>query len=481
MVRLWLFLNDDVTENDLYEELYNRQRRPRKTNYRVFSGTTKTVDARLEKIMEQKFLQQGLDRQQVKQWIDDLHLLGPNERIPYEEVKPILDYLEENAIAHPTRLLNQSVARYESGELKSVSREKYERILDLKEKAEAALRVGSRLKLEKLEEEVYGQKSGFVFFSELEEELEFLRKFARRGAKRYLGRSLGIYKRGGLRRIASWRAEKIREDCEALVKDRDDIPLSEIPKRDRDDLPLSEIPKHYLSQQSGKLIGVLQKLLTVRISDEAGLAFERQILMPDYHTREEYHSSGHGFVTIAQAADFWGMGSEAFDLLVATHSDVFRRVGKYENGWRFPDLYLEEVLARTGFHAVRSKYQILAKTPRSRRPLGRNADQAKSRPEPEEVPSRSGCSPAGPFSTGSFLPAGADGKLKTFDDLTHQQFDLWESTFSLKGLETQSFTSNVPSGIPCPGSFTVEIVSGSPRSDLFPIRIRTAHERLKSS
>ena len=61
MVRLWLFLHRDVTEADLYKEFYPEKGNG-KVDYRIFTGKTKTVDARLETLMEAKFRAQGLDR-----------------------------------------------------------------------------------------------------------------------------------------------------------------------------------------------------------------------------------------------------------------------------------------------------------------------------------------------------------------------------------------------------------------------------------
>ena len=72
MVRLWMFLNRGVTEKDLYREFYLGRRSLKKADYRIFNGATKTVEGRIEKAMEQKFLNQGLDRSQVIRWIQEL-------------------------------------------------------------------------------------------------------------------------------------------------------------------------------------------------------------------------------------------------------------------------------------------------------------------------------------------------------------------------------------------------------------------------
>jgi hypothetical protein len=72
MVRLWMFLHQGTRGKDLYREFYLGRRSLKKVDYRIFSGATKTVEGRIERAMELKFLSQGLDRPQIMGWI-----LGP--------------------------------------------------------------------------------------------------------------------------------------------------------------------------------------------------------------------------------------------------------------------------------------------------------------------------------------------------------------------------------------------------------------------
>jgi len=60
MVDLWLYLNNGVTRTDLYREFFKDEPDPR-IDHRIFSGKIKTIDARLEHIMRQKFISAGLD------------------------------------------------------------------------------------------------------------------------------------------------------------------------------------------------------------------------------------------------------------------------------------------------------------------------------------------------------------------------------------------------------------------------------------
>jgi hypothetical protein len=55
------------------------------------------------------------------------------------------------------------------------------------------------------------------------------------------------------------------------------------------------------------------------------------------------------------------MSKKAFDLLLCHHSDVFRRIGIYEEKWYLPNLYLKEIVEKKGFDLVALKYESLAR------------------------------------------------------------------------------------------------------------------------
>ncbi|MGE5840108.1 MAG: hypothetical protein ACM34H_09250, partial [Deltaproteobacteria bacterium] len=101
MVRLWMFLNHGVTERDLYREFYHGRRSLKKADYRLFSGATKTVEGRLEKAMEKKFLSQGLDRPQILSWIRELDRESGKKRVPYEEARSALRFVQQTLGVHP--------------------------------------------------------------------------------------------------------------------------------------------------------------------------------------------------------------------------------------------------------------------------------------------------------------------------------------------------------------------------------------------
>jgi hypothetical protein len=348
MVRLWLFLNDGITEKDLYREFYAGKRSVKKTDYRIFSGFTNSVERRLEKSMEKKFMDQGLSPEEIQRWIRELDQRVDGGRVPFERVKPFLNRLEETLKVHPSRLLNRWIEAYESGELKTISKKVYKRVLELDHKVREASVQPSRLKFEKLREEVYGNKKGFALFSELEEELEFLKGWDGKSSKKYLGRSLGKYRRGIVKRVAKWRERRILEECEKVIRERPVIPLKALPAR-------------YREQAWVYLTATLHAVLLAKMISKDRVFFEKEVLSPLYRTKMEYESGGYGFVNVQEAARILGMSDRAFGLLMTAHSDIFKRIGKYEGVWYIPDLYLSEIVRKAALLPIKAKYEWLAK------------------------------------------------------------------------------------------------------------------------
>lgn len=345
MAQLWLYLNDDASEADLYREFY-RARNAKKVDYRIFTEITLTVEKKIERAMEQKFIDQGFDRIDIKELIRELKLIEEQERVSYKVIRPILRFLAETLGINPTRILNQWFVRYEDGELKTVSKKVYDDALELKKRAEKALRSGSRFKIEKIREEIYGKKKGYTLFSEIEEELEFLRKFGGKNPRQYLGRSVSHYKKSRLKRIASWRALKIKNECYRLIDDHPEIALKSLPKSHR-------------KTTIKKLLAMLRSYSISKL-DKAKNDIEKSILMPAYH-QEDDNTGEHGLISLNKSGYFLGMSKTAFDLLVSENLDVFKRVGTYNKEWYVPYIYLKRIKERNGFDVVRAKYEMLAK------------------------------------------------------------------------------------------------------------------------
>jgi hypothetical protein len=345
MVQLWLFLNGDVSEADLYREFY-RDKNVKKVDYRIFSEMTQTVEKKIEHAMEKKIIDQGFDRFDIIELIRELYLIEKQERVLYKDIKPILSFLAETLKINPTRILNQWFVRYEDGELKTVSKKVYDDSLELKKRTESALRSGSRYEVEKIREEIYGKKRGYTLFSEIEEELEFIRKFGGKNPRQYLGRSVSHYKKSRLKRIASWRALKIKDACRELINDHPE-------------LALKSLPNSHGRTKLKKLLTVLKSYsISKVIKDEDDI--ERFILMPPYY-HEQYNTNEYGLISLNKAGYFLGMSKTAFDLLVSENLDVFRRIGTYNKEWYLPYRYLKRIKEKNGFDIVKAKYEVLAK------------------------------------------------------------------------------------------------------------------------
>ncbi|MBW2604766.1 MAG: hypothetical protein JRE28_10710 [Deltaproteobacteria bacterium] len=345
MVKLWLFFNSDVSEADLYKEFY-QDKNVKKVDYRIFNEVTQTVENKIERAMEQKFIDQGFNRSDIKELIRELYLIEKQERVLYKDIKPILSFLTETLKINPTRILNQWFVRYEDGELKTVSKKVYDDAIELKKRTESALRSGSRYKVENIREEIYGKKKGYTLFSEIEEKLEFLRKFGGKNSRQYLGRSVSHYKKSRLKRIASWRALKIKDACFEFI---DDHP----------ELALKSLPNSHRKTKLKILLTVLKSYLTSKvIKDEDDI--EKFILMPA-HYHEEYNTNAYGLISLNKAGYFLEMSKTAFDLLVLENLDVFKKIGTYNKEWYLPYLYLKKIIEKKGFDIVKAKYEVLAK------------------------------------------------------------------------------------------------------------------------
>lgn len=346
MVDLWLFLEDRATKADLYREFLSLKKAV-KIDYRIFSGRTKTVPTGLVELMEKKFFDQGMDRREIEDWLKEFSRYGDEERVSFDKIQPVLDFLKETLHVNPSLILKQWIARYESGELRTIPKNVYDVALDFKKRAEEALNSGSRWEVERLREEIYGEREGLTLFAEIEEELSFLKKHAGKSPRTYLGRSMNVYRRSKLKRIASWRAEIIRKDSDELVGKMPDIPVL-------------SLPRSYWKEKIAAFISTVKSYLDSRIRGELGFQSERSILEPSRY-RKAYESMEYGFIGFDEAPEDLGMSKKAFDFLVSKHSDIFREIASYEEKWYLPELYLKEIREKDGFPLMVMKYELLAR------------------------------------------------------------------------------------------------------------------------
>jgi len=114
------------------------------------------------------------------------------------------------------------------------------------------------------------------------------------------------------------------------------------------------------------VLSILKSYLINRLIEDRNGTYERDILTPNTYSRKAYESQKYGFTRMDKAAFFLGMGKKAFDLMVAAHSDIFRRIGIYDDKkWYLPDLYLKEIRENEGFYLIKGKYELLAKEGRN--------------------------------------------------------------------------------------------------------------------
>jgi hypothetical protein len=297
--------------------------------------------------MRKKFSDAGIDAALLDQWIDEFETLHPDDRVPYHRIRPVLFFLKANLGVHPTSLLNQSVSRYETGMLKQVSRDVYDRAIALKHQTEEALEAGRQRDLEKLKEKISGGKAGYTLYLDVKEELQFLRRHAKKGAKRYLGRGMWIYETGRAKRIPDWRVRKIMDDCDRFI-------------RQTPNLPVSWLPRSRQTKRIGMLLDVLVARAAQLLSDQDGIIFEKRVLKP-LHTRDVYRKPTHGFTRFDMASGVLGMKKKAFDLMVAKNCEIFRSVGTYAKQWYLSDLYLQELSQNEYFELISTKYELMAK------------------------------------------------------------------------------------------------------------------------
>ena len=345
MVRLWLFMDDHASKAGLFREFYPNRK---KVDYRLFSGRVKTVERRIEELMEQKFYKQGLNRSDIQELVEELDRSEEKKRIDYEKIKPVLTYLDKTLKAISSRLLNQAPARFESGELKTVSELVYHRACRLKELTEKAVHSGSKLDLERIREMINGRRKGMTLYAEIEGELKLLKRCGGKSPKVYLGRTMNHYEKGNLKRIASWRAKKIHQDYVELIKQNPDIPIS-------------PLPGFHITSSIKALILALKAVLVKKMLEDESRSYEKSVLMPAGGMNAQLCTFREDLISIQGAACYIGMAKNAFDQMVAENREIFRRLAvRCEGKWYLPVSFLDELNEKRDFVFIKEKYEFLA-------------------------------------------------------------------------------------------------------------------------
>jgi hypothetical protein len=155
------------------------------------------------------------------------------------------------------------------------------------------------------------------------------------------------YKKARLKRIASWRALKIKDACRQFI---DHHP----------ELDLKSLPDSHRKARLRLLFFILQSYsISKLINDEERI--EKYILPTPYHPKKECYIESDSCVSLNKAAYFLGMSKTAFDLLVAENINIFRRIGTYHKEWYLPYQFLKKIKENNGFDLLKAKYESLAR------------------------------------------------------------------------------------------------------------------------
>ena len=99
-----------------------------------------------------------------------------------------------------------------------------------------------------------------------------------------------------------------------------------------------------------EFVSVLKSLLIMRMIEDESRTYERLIFAPSGGDMEVYRKGKH--ISMDHTPSALGMRRRAFDLMVATHSDIFRRMAIYDGRWHLPRLYVKELKEKQGFSTV---------------------------------------------------------------------------------------------------------------------------------
>jgi len=107
-----------------------------------------------------------------------------------------------------------------------------------------------------------------------------------------------------------------------------------------------------------KLISVLKSCLIEKLIKDENGTYETLLLTPSSREIEEYKKGGHGLTRMDHAAYALGMSKTAFDLMLAKHTNIFRRIARYEGRWYLSNLYIKALKEEEGFPIVKAKYEV---------------------------------------------------------------------------------------------------------------------------
>jgi hypothetical protein len=116
-----------------------------------------------------------------------------------------------------------------------------------------------------------------------------------------------------------------------------------------------------MNQEVGRLLSVLRKISIQQICHNNDVEFEADILRQVTLDPVQYPNQEQVLVRFDEAARYLKMKQKAFDYLVASHSNLFKKiVVRKEKGWYIPDTCLAMLKKVAGFSLIKGKYDFLA-------------------------------------------------------------------------------------------------------------------------
>jgi hypothetical protein len=92
-----------------------------------------------------------------------------------------------------------------------------------------------------------------------------------------------------MKRIASWRAQKIRTDCYELINKNPE-------------LPIQSIPKPHLRERLGRLLSILKAFRVRAMTQREGIEYEKRILSSILSDNPEFDTARDALTRMARAA-----------------------------------------------------------------------------------------------------------------------------------------------------------------------------------
>jgi hypothetical protein len=125
-------------------------------------------------------------------------------------------------------------------------------------------------------------------------------------------------------------------------------------------VPIKELPLEDLKDQLHELLVILKSHLVKGLLRESAHGYEQAVLMPSHPATEKDKTAHADLTRMDEAASVLNMDGKAFDLMVAEHSGLLRKLATHKGQWCLPAWYVEELKDKKEFELIKTKYELLA-------------------------------------------------------------------------------------------------------------------------